>query len=359
MPRFEKEWLQQELQSKSVKQIAEEQNVKQVAIYKAASNYKIPIKKIPPYQTREFLESVDLQNVTVYDLAQQFGVAVSTITGWFNKFQLPWKYEPWRDKQWCEQQLILHHGKISEIAKATGYNLYTLQQQIRHFGLRDPHAYAKYQLNEHYFDVIDNERKAYYLGFLMADGCLRKDCGNLSVDIQERDRKVLDSLKKDLNYNGPITVIEHKNKQNIAYLSINSITLCRGLIYHGIIPRKTGKECLPDTVPQNLIRHFIRGFIDGDGYIDSTKYLKIQIVSTSLNVLYSIKYYLEESLSQIRQYDVKEVTPKRKVKMYHYDTFGDSSMAILEHIYEDATIYLDRKHEAYMTAASLRKKSKK
>ena len=46
------------------------------------------------------------------------------------------------------------------------------------------------------------------------------------------------------------------------------------LAKYGIIPRKTGHEFLPiDEIPDNLIRHFIRGFFDGDGtYVFCSKY---------------------------------------------------------------------------------------
>ena len=66
----------------------------------------------------------------------------------------------------------------------------------------------KYNVNDNYFDVIDNQNKAYILGFLYADGCNYKN-GYFKIDLQEEDKNMLEVFKKELNFEGNATRLDH------------------------------------------------------------------------------------------------------------------------------------------------------
>lgn len=73
-------------------------------------------------------------------------------------------------------------------------------------------------VNNNYFSVIDTDKKAYFLGFFIADGCVSYNVnarcyGRFSFLIQEKDGYILDILAKELgNINS--TLVIHRNKHN-------------------------------------------------------------------------------------------------------------------------------------------------
>lgn len=136
---------------------------------------------------------------------------------------------------------------------------------------------GKHFVNKDYFEKIDTEWKAYWLGFLYADGC--NDFSNCCVrlKLQKSDIDLLQKFKKSLQSTAPIKtfwakerVIQNRRidpKENCEII-ICCKKMCEDLIKHGCVPNKTYSLQFPsfDVVPENLFRHFIRGFLDGDGW---------------------------------------------------------------------------------------------
>ena len=146
---------------------------------------------------------------------------------------------------------------------------------------------SEYYYNKDYFKIINNEHKAYWLGFLYADGYVepiyRKDkikAFRLELSLQESDEDMLLLFKKDIETNANITdrIIKSKDKNYHAKrIRINNTELCRDLMNLGCMPKKSLILKFPNhtIVPQELIRHFIRGYFDGDGCVSyyETKYI--------------------------------------------------------------------------------------
>lgn len=123
----------------------------------------------------------------------------------------------------------------------------------------------KYSLNEHYFDIIDTPNKAYLLGILMTDGCVWKHKlqDSYHCKLMAVDEDLIKFLKAELNTNYPIRF----NASKKAY----SIDLCSKIIFfslrnYGIIPNKTFYTIYPQNL-NGFDRDFIRGCLDGDGFI--------------------------------------------------------------------------------------------
>ena len=51
--------------------------------------------------------------------------------------------------------------------------------------------YRKHIINEKYFDSIDSEDKAYFLGLLFADGCVAKNGYNICLTLKNNDKHIL------------------------------------------------------------------------------------------------------------------------------------------------------------------------
>ena len=87
---------------------------------------------------------------------------------------------------------------------------------------------SRYSLNERYFDDIDTENKAYWLGFIAADGCVvtKKGRRHLYIELSNKDRCHIEEFRKDIEFNGPIYEIKARGRSNPSCkLQISSI-LC-------------------------------------------------------------------------------------------------------------------------------------
>ena len=139
---------------------------------------------------------------------------------------------------------------------------------------------SKYIYNESYFKEIQNEKQAYWLGFLYADGCITRFYRNeklksmsLELTLQSDDIQHLQYFKDDLETNVPIKHKIISNKYNADKIVLNCTSMCRDLINLGCTPTKSLTLEFPTEkiVPKNLLRHFIRGYFDGDGGVSYTE----------------------------------------------------------------------------------------
>lgn len=133
----------------------------------------------------------------------------------------------------------------------------------------------KYTVDENYFETISTPNKAYWLGFLYADGCIlvreRKNSKSyvLEISLREDDILHLEKLKMSLKSNTPIKHKTIKDKYKSCRINICNKKICEDLIRLGCTPRKSLTLTFPneEQVPKKLIPHFIRGYLDGDGCI--------------------------------------------------------------------------------------------
>lgn len=126
-------------------------------------------------------------------------------------------------------------------------------------------ARRTYKINDNFFETIDTQKKAYWLGFFLADGTMmiQKKCSYvMRVVLSNKDKKHLDRLIRDMESNYPI------HQYNNAYSGVawTSKKMFNDLLNLGLRPRKSYGYRIP-KVRQPLLVHFIRGIFDGDGSI--------------------------------------------------------------------------------------------
>lgn len=135
-----------------------------------------------------------------------------------------------------------------------------------------------YSVNEDYFAVIDSEEKAYWLGFIAADGCLPPlrdgPPRRMTLKLSAKDTAHLEAFRDAIEYTGPIYRNRSVCKERAQCNGVAQVTLSIGrrrfaahLVDRGICPRKTSEFAAAPTngVPDDLLRHFWRGYFDGDG----------------------------------------------------------------------------------------------
>jgi hypothetical protein len=156
---------------------------------------------------------------------------------------------------------------IAQLAATYGCSTRTVTDRLRQAGviIRRTGPARVCQFNERYFRTIRSERQAYWLGFIFADGGVQQmTVGNwiCTINLAIRDAGQLYKLANDIGYSGEIKFDRRKHRS--ARLILCSKQLCADLIKLGCVPRKTFGCQVPD-LPDRLLRHFFRGYVDGDG----------------------------------------------------------------------------------------------
>jgi hypothetical protein len=189
---------------------------------------------------------------------------------------------------------------------------------------------------EDYFDKIDSEDKAYYLGWIMADGNVSITNGqySLKMHISITDRCIIDSFLRDIGSTNK-TAFKKKNGNGSYYVSLTSKKLVERLIELGVRPRKTGLESIPSELSQEMKRHFIRGYFDGDGITCIKKMKRSGFIGSEL--------ILEEIQGELETYQTISIANYSKA---HYFLYGIAQSKILyDYMYSDSTIWLERKRK--------------
>ena len=172
------------------------------------------------------------------------------------------------DKKRCGQ-LYVAGQNVASIARKLNTSQPNVQYQLHKSGLWKYKGTRKYRCNYQYFKSIDDERKAYWLGFIAADGNVFG--GTLHIGVHVKDAEHLKVFRDDIKANYPVRIKEYVSKgkkSKIARIDIYSKELVLYLAGVGIHPNKTPTlewESIVRHMDTELIRHFYRGFSDGDG----------------------------------------------------------------------------------------------
>jgi len=213
-----------------------------------------------------------------------------------------------------------------------------------------PHFNRKYSLNECYFENIDSEDKAYFLGLLYADGSLNPNNSTIRIMLQERDIDILKKFQSCINSNRPMRYIitPKSHQQNCYSVDTSSGKMMIDLQKQGCFINKTYILKFPTEgqVPNNLIHHFIRGYFDGDGCIN------LHTKSSTFSIIGTLDFLIELQKIIIRECGLNftKIPPKHKTNniiCYLRYSGNVSNFKIREFLYKDATIYLQRKKDKF------------
>lgn len=262
--------------------------------------------------------------------------------------------------EWVKQAEVLYTQDLSftEIGRRLKKDRHTVSQYLTALGYKSNAKFARkipvdvlrkydYSICDHVFSKIDTEEKAYWLGFLYADGTIARFKDVIELGLKEEDKEHIYKFRNFLGLNEkPIKkgIKRINGKEFISYrFSFNSAMVKQDLMRLGCIPQKTFSLKFPteEQVPSHLIHHFIRGYIDGDGCICITKNkISVEVLGTE-DFLTGYKKWVGLGHSKI--YGFNHSSIKR--------VLNDNRQAldILKRIYTDATVYLERKHDKYLS----------
>lgn len=207
----------------------------------------------------------------------------------------------------------------------------------------------KYYFDLDYFSQIDTEDKAYFLGLLYADGYVRTTRGGIVVlQLQEKDTETLESMRGAVGYTGDFKIIQKRkpHHQNKIRLELQSHKMAMDLTKWGCFNKKSLTLKFPDFLSGELLRHFIRGYFDGDGGITvPTKEFKILSSFTSspffINTLKEVLTNIFGFNFYIQSY---KYSPAKSLRL------GGTRQNIifLDWLYKNCSVKMERKYNKFI-----------
>lgn len=262
------------------------------------------------------------------------------------------------------------YGEISysSLPKILNSDRYAIDCFMSEKGLKRRKSVIDESTNHSLFSNIDGEKKAYLLGFYLADGSLQGE--HINISISEEDSEIINMFKSAICKYNKVTIIKPCLNKKTGYVSkpMVSITfrskqISEDLNRYGIGENKTYES---DTnlsfIPNDLMIHFIRGYFDGDGTVCYTHGISKKklsngeykeypynnynwnIISNNEKIIRIISDFLKENfgihsniINDKRGHYLVEINRK---KDFFY---------MRELLYKDATLFLTRKKEKYFS----------
>lgn len=211
----------------------------------------------------------------------------------------------------------------------------------------------KYTFNENYFDEITTEHQAYWLGFLYADGYIlskrkdRNDSQSFGFTISSKDSELFVKFKEDLQATNPVhyyknNTTSYSNKTECGRILLTSQHTVDSLKKLGVMENKTFFLKAP-PIDKKFYPAFIRGYSDGDGsiIIDKNNKYEWQLLGTK-ELLTAIQSFFNTDIKLHQRF------PEREKNNYTLLYGGNQQVPkLLDIVYQDATIFLQRKYNKY------------
>lgn len=215
------------------------------------------------------------------------------------------------------------------------------------------------QYNKDYFEDINTKNKAYWLGFLYADGYVSTG-DRWGLELQLADKHHMKNFIGDFDCN---INIRERTREGHSFCSfmIKNPKMYNDLVNHGVAPNKT--HCLEfpsnDILNSEYVSHFIRGFFDGDGCIFWKKYLRTKnnwktsfySVRKEVSIVCKSEGFLDGIINELARNNIKSkkyYNPKDDLPTLRISDY-ENILKFYEYIYKDSTEMnrLDRKYNKF------------
>lgn len=243
----------------------------------------------------------------------------------------------------------VQHISIAIISKSYQVDPSVIKRVLKEnsIEIRDNNAYKAKAVDSNFFEKIDSQEKAYILGFIYADGCVSNH--RLSIKISKQDIELLEQIKLSMSSSHKIGVYTNHNGygkgKEFCQLVIKDNKIENDLQQLGVVPQKTKILTFPspEQIPPNYIRHFIRGFFDGDGSIYMGNSSPIISFTGTQDMLLGIRQELQKIINthaNVYKYKNKEI--------FDYKVGGMKQIKIIyDYFYQNANIFLGRKKNKF------------
>ena len=244
----------------------------------------------------------------------------------------------------------------------------TKEEQIKYIEENYPYVCGRCstrRIRDSFFDNIKTEIQAYLLGFHCADGCVDNRRNTFRIQLQEADSEIVYMFKDFVAPDSRLFTFEPRTgfdkRSNKTYIKgkmfgidIYCKKLNSGLEKWGFGQNKTYNELHLPNIDKSLIRHFIRGYFDGDGCISwfvrklDKKHrfpnINAQVIFTS-----KTKTLFEEIINYLNDYNITHCSIfNYKQRNCYMLCISKSELPKLFHLlYDDSNFYLKRKYDKF------------
>ena len=235
-------------------------------------------------------------------------------------------------------------SQICELAKISNGSVYKILN-INKIPLNRKRLYS---VDDDFFETINTIEKAYILGFIIADGHNNIPKNLLSIQLHPQDTDILEKINTAMGSTNPIHFYQY-GKTKKACLGINSKQICSDLLNLGITQNKTYDVIIPKITPE-LLKYLVLGIFDGDGSIsiDNARYNKGNLTITGTKEIIQTISELIKTECNVNTY-IYERHKERDNNNYTLSICGNLQIIrLLDWLYDDTTIFLNRKYEKYM-----------
>ena len=274
----------------------------------------------------------------------------------------------WEKEKTLDKEVVLKLGEehlagktLAQISKETGYTRQCISANFKKNNITVVNQQNRTKFNSVIFDVIDTEEKAYWLGFIYADGYISnspfkdgvKTNYAFEISLQASDYEHLDKFNVFMEHEKDNVVISDAKCGDKIFercrWMVSNKHLWQTLNNYGCTPQKSLTLEFPNKnifKSEDLIRHFIRGYFDGDGGFSYAElpYKIIPKISFSSG---STKFLIELRKHLPNHDFCKKVSVDKRSNCESIELTAQESSDFLHFIYKDASIYLDRKYTLY------------
>lgn len=252
------------------------------------------------------------------------------------------------------KQLYYQNYTYNEISNILNYSIRSIRKVLIEDFQINTKLKKRYIIDSNYFDNINSEEKAYILGFIFADGFVGNDKFN-NIVISSKDKEILKMIKEKMNFSGEIGINKsggYTNSKESYVLNFSNKHMADKLRKFGIcLNRKIKMKDFP-SIPDDLIRHFLRGYFDGDGTIMKSKSItkKNNKIYQYDRLVFSMIASLDFIYSILKKFNIKHysIQQSKTEKLYYLKIMAISEIYKLYHLlYDNSTIFLNRKRKIW------------
>lgn len=305
--------------------------------------------------TKEFLKTQD----SIYNLSKKFNISSGEIIKILKKDGFLYAKPGANSKLIInlkfasDEYLANENMNIKDICKKYKVSHTTFPKYLKEYLGIKIEKRVKHTFNFNYFDSIDTEEKAYWLGFIYADGYISssplkssgKNAYTFELSLKIEDQNHLKILQKELNTERPVLVADNRCR-----FLVNSKHFWKTLNNYGCTPNKSLTLKFPDIKifnSKNLIRHFMRGYFDGDGCISYSNkehtILNMQLLGTKD----FLQVFIQQLPEDLRDFTLRHNHNNEKELTYLINTSNNKAYKFLKFLYENSNIYLERKYSRF------------
>lgn len=247
-----------------------------------------------------------------------------------------------------------------ELADKLGKTPNAVQIKANRLGLKRE---EKYHYDKRFFKDIDTEDKAYWLGFIYADGYVSKAKENrgyvVGIELKDADYKHLEKFNISIHGNVPVS---HR-KRSAKYIdgvytpesmSCNIRLFCKDmfndLIKHGCCQNKSLIKRRPNEIPDEFMKDFLRGYFDGNGSIAYSLNKKVNKSYLKIGITTGSKEYVDWLSGFLNDNGYGNIVMQDTNGSYRLQILSNSNIDFLKYLYDDSSIYLQRKYDKYINA---------